>query len=179
MQQLSHPNVLPLLGGMIGKEMSRGPLAPLTWFGLLLVWLDRNLWMNRRCSGRQLVEVPQSRTGVPLGSMNSALITLASRRQAPVESESLPEICNPMPDAEGGVLSEGCDGVHESRGAGTRSCASSSQRGGERHLRRKWAIACADISTGGFWTTTPPIAHAGRSLDVSRWKIESPKSEEL
>ena len=27
---------------------------------------------------------------------------------------------------------------------------------------RKRAIACANVSTGGLWTATPPIAHAGR-----------------
>ena len=49
----------------------------------------------------------------------------SSRRQALVESESLPEIYDPVPDAEGGTWSEECNDVQESRGAGTRNCASS------------------------------------------------------
>ena len=56
-----------------------------------------------------------------------------------------------------------------------RSCGSSRparwQRGGQRNRRRKRAIASAEVSMGGFWATAPPIAHVGRSLDVSRWKI--------
>ena len=79
-----------------------------------------------------------------------------------------------MPVAKGGVLSEECGSVKESRGAGTRSCASTRparwQRGGQRNQRRKWATTCANFRMGGFWTTTPPCAHAGRAFDVSRWK---------
>ena len=40
-----------------------------------------------------------------------------------------------------------------------------------RDQRRKRANAHAEVSTGGFWTTAPPIAHADRPLDVSRRKI--------
>ena len=36
---------------------------------------------------------------------------------------------------------------------------------------KKRATACAEVSTGGIWTATPPIAHAGRSLDVPRRKV--------
>ena len=105
-------------------------------------------------------------------SPNCSTSGASSRRQAPVESESLPEICDPVPDAKGGVLREKCNGVQGSRGAGTRSCASSRparwQRGGQQNQR---ATTCAEVRTGGFWTTTPPIAHAGRSFDASRWKV--------
>ena len=84
----------------------------------------------------------------------------SSRRQAPVESESLPVIRCP---------------TQESRGAGTRSCASSRparwQRRGQRNQRRKRATAGAEVRTGCVWATAPPIAHAGRSLDVSRWRV--------
>ena len=48
----------------------------------------------------------------------------SSRRQAPVKGESSPEIRDPMPDTRGGVMSEERHDVQESRGAGTRSCAS-------------------------------------------------------
>ena len=86
----------------------------------------------------------------------------SSRRQALVESESLPEIYNPAPNAESGVLSENCNGVQESRGAGTRICASARpapwQRGGTANPATK----------GG---ATASIAHAGRSFDVSRRRI--------
>ena len=48
----------------------------------------------------------------------------SSRRQAPVESESLSEMCAPVPGAKAGVLSEECGCVKEPRGADTQSCAS-------------------------------------------------------
>ena len=70
---------------------------------------------------------------------------------------------------------EKCNDLKESRGAGTRSSASSRparwQRGGQRNQRQKQDTARAEFSTGGFWTTAPPTAHAGRSFDVSRRKI--------
>ena len=93
------------------------------------------------------------------------------RCQAPVASESLQEICNLVPDAKGGVLSGQRARVTESRGAGTTNCASTRparwQRGGQRNRRRKRAITCAEVHQGGFWTTTPPLVHAGRPFHVS------------
>ena len=78
----------------------------------------------------------------------------SSRRQAPVESVSLPEIFDLVPDAEGGFLSEECDDVQKSRGAGTRSCVSSFparwQTGGRRVQRRKRATAGAEVRMGFF-----------------------------
>ena len=75
---------------------------------------------------------------------------LSHGRQAPVEGEPLPEICNPMPDANSGVLSETCDELQESQEAGTRGCASSRparwQRGGQRNQRRKRATILAPKS---------------------------------
>ena len=43
--------------------------------------------------------------------------------------------------------------------------------GKERHQRLKRAITCAALRTGCYWTTTPPLVHAGRTFDVSRWKV--------
>ena len=79
-----------------------------------------------------------------------------------------------VPDARGGVLSEEqC--LKESRGTGTRCCAISKpvswQKGGQRDQRRKRVAAAAVVRTNGLWTTTPPFAHAGRPLDVTRWKV--------
>ena len=86
-------------------------------------------------------------------------------------------ICDTVTDAKGGVLSEECGSVKDSRGAGSRSCASSRpgrwQRGRRRVQRRKQATAVAEVRTGGFRTTTPPFAHADPSFDVSRWKVEN------
>ena len=66
---------------------------------------------------------------------------LSSRRHGTFESESLSEICGPMPDARGGVLFEECSGVKESRGSGSRSCADTKparwHRGGQRNHTRK------------------------------------------
>ena len=74
----------------------------------------------------------------------------SSRRQATAESEFLSEICASVPDANVGVLSEECGSVKESRGAGTRSFASSvptrRQRGGQRNQRRKRASTCAEAA---------------------------------
>ena len=84
----------------------------------------------------------RSPTKVDENCPNCSISGLSSRRQAPVESDS--------------------KDVQEFGGAGTRSCASSRparwQRGGQRNLRRKRAIASAEFSTRGFWTTAPPIA---------------------
>ena len=42
------------------------------------------------------------------------------------------------------------------------------QRGGQRNQRRKWAITCAEAR---MRETTLLLAPAGRSFDVSRWKV--------
>ena len=68
------------------------------------------------------------------------------------------------------------DEFQESREAGTSGCASSrparwQRRRTAKPAAKKRAISCAEVRTGGFWTTTPPLAHAGRSFDVSRWKF--------
>ena len=117
----------------------------------------------------------ESPTKIDENRPSCSILGPVSRRQAIVESESLSEICYPVPDANGGVLSEDSGSVRESRGAGTRSCASTVparwQRGGQRNQLRKRVTARAEVSTGGLWTTAQPIAHAGRTLGVSRWKI--------
>ena len=75
----------------------------------------------------------------------------SSRRQVPVECESLPEIWNLMPDASSGALVKKCDEFHESREAGTSGCAKLRparwQRGGQRNQRRKRACTCAEDIT--------------------------------
>ena len=87
----------------------------------------------------------------------------SSRRQAPVESESSPEVSDMAPDATGGTLSEECTCVQESGGAGTRSCASARlarwPRGGQRVQRQKRAAAGAVVRTGD------------RKFDVARRKV--------
>ena len=37
--------------------------------------------------------------------------------------------------------------------------------------RRKRATAGAEVRTGGFWTTTPPFAHADRPSNVAKWIV--------
>ena len=85
-------------------------------------------------------------------------------------SETLPEICDSVPDAKGE-----CNSAQESRGAGTRSCASVRplrwQRGRQQVQRRKRAAAGAEVRTGAFWTSTPPFSQTDRSFDVSRRKV--------
>ena len=128
--------------------------------------------MNRRCSGRQLTWVQKLVTHEVVHDKCPDYPTsgTSSRRQAPVESESLSEICDPVPNAKGGVLFEEFGSVKESRGAGTRSCASTRparwHRGGQRNQRRKRV----EVRTG-VRTTTPPFANADRPFDVSRWKV--------
>ena len=89
----------------------------------------------------------------------------SSRRQAPVESESWPEVHDLVPDAKGRVLSEECKCVQESRSWHGKLREFKASR-----LAKMRAASRAEVRTGGFWTTTPPFAHAGRSFDVSRWK---------
>ena len=55
----------------------------------------------------------------------------SSGRQAPEESESLPEICRPKPGANGGALFEKCDESQELPGAGMRGCAFSKPARGQ------------------------------------------------
>ena len=76
----------------------------------------------------------------------------SSRRQAPVERASLPEICNPMPTA-----------AHISRVS--RSWRPGRcQRGGQRHQRRGRA-SCVEVHTVNFRTvtSTPATCREGRS----------------
>ena len=74
-----------------------------------------------------------------------------------------------MPDANSGGLSEKFDKFKEYREARPSCCTISRparwQRGGQRNQRRKRAITCAEVNTGGFLTTTPPPAHADRSFE--------------
>ena len=157
-------------------------LALLTWCGLPLglggsqLLSESQVQWSSAGSGTE-ARLAQSPTRIDENFWSSSISGPSSRLQALVESETSPEVCSPMPDAEGGVLSEECHGVQESRGAGTRSCARSRparwQRGGQRNKRRKRATAGAEVRTGGVWARTPPIAHTGRSSGVSTWKVGS------
>ena len=62
------------------------------------------LLVSRRCSGRQrgVVLKPVTRS-VPRRSMKTGVRARLPDGQAPVEMESLPKICNPMPDASSGT----------------------------------------------------------------------------
>ena len=82
----------------------------------------------------------------------------SSRRQATVESESLPEIWCPTPTVAS--CSKKCNEFQKSRGPARW------QRGGQRYQRQKRAT-----NNGSFWATTPPRAQSGQSLDVSSWKV--------
>ena len=76
---------------------------------------------------------------------------------------------DPTPNDKGGIFCKNGDDLKESRSWHEKfRCR---QREGQRNQQRKWAIACSEVSTEGFWTATPPIAHAGRSFDVLRRKI--------
>ena len=140
---------------------------------LVLRWLDRKFWMNRRCSGRQLIRVRKPVTHeVPRRSIKSAqmtrLLAPPSRRQAPVESESLAEIFNPTSMAK---VASCLKAVEEVAGELVGSRPARWRRAGQRNQRRKRATTSAEVCAGGVWATTPPFAHAGRSFDVSRWKV--------
>ena len=153
-QQLSRLSVLPLVSGMrcIGGfewQMSHGSLAPLTWCGLppALVgsqFLDES--QMRWSSSGSGTEACHARSSTKVGEncLESSISGPSSTRQAPVERESLPEICNPMPRPK------------------VASCLKSvPTKAGHRLCRSQH---------GGVWTTAPPIALAGRSLDVPRRK---------
>ena len=88
----------------------------------------------------------------------------SSRRQAPVESVSLPEICDPVPDAKG----ESClinvaaskslqelarEVARKGQPAGREEDSETSDENGD--------MTWAEVRTGSFWTTTPPFAHVG------------------
>ena len=143
--------------------------------------LDRNFWMNHRCSGRQLGVVPKAVThGVPRISMKT--VRVARSLALPPDAVRLSRVspCQkfaircPKPKVAS-CLSERCDDLQETRGAGTRGCASSSparwQRGWQRVQRRKRTVAGAVVRTGGSWTSTPPFALTDRSFGMSRRKV--------
>ena len=113
---VSHLEGLPLLGGMIasggfGNRMCHVSLAPLTWRGLppglvgpQLLDATQMQWSSAG-SGTEARHA-QSPTKTGENCPNCSISDPSSTRHAPVESESLPEICNPMPDANSGVMSE-------------------------------------------------------------------------
>ena len=137
-----------------------------------VVWatskLDRNFWLTRRCSGRQLGVVQEAihaqiPTKIDENCPSCSVLGPSSRQQVPVESESLPETSTPTPDGKGGILHEECNDVLESRGAAS-TRPTSWQTGGQRNQRRKVVIACVEVSTGGFWTTTPTVCACWSSI---------------
>ena len=106
--------------GDFGMQMSHGPLAPRTFCEP-----PAGLVGSHFLDGTQMQRIP-SGDGTGAGHARSptevnekcpdCLNTGPSARpQAPVESECLPEICDPVPDARCGILSKGCNGVQASR----------------------------------------------------------------
>ena len=95
----------------------------------------------------------------------------SSRRQAPVERESLPEILDPVPDAEvvsclKNVTMFMSPEVLAREVARVQLLPTGKEGdGGSSEDSRPL------VRTGGFWTTTPLFAHADRSLDVSGWEV--------
>ena len=73
------------------------------------------------------------------------------------------------------VLSDESNGIRESRGGDARNRTNSrpahGQRGGRRVHRRKRAAAHAEVCTNGFWTATPPFAHADRHFHEAEWEV--------
>ena len=99
--------------------------------GYLRVWLNRNSWMNSRCSGPQLILTQSPVTHrVPRKSMITAQITRTlipppdAKRPS---SGALPEIYGPLPDAECCILSEECPSFSVT---GKNGCVSSSMSHG-------------------------------------------------
>ena len=99
----------------------------------------------------------------------------SSRHQAPVESESLPEICDPVPDARCGILSEGCKlcpSVEElAREVARVQGQPAGEEEGSESSDENVPLPGAEVRTSRVWTTTPAFAHAGRSCDVSKRKV--------
>ena len=81
----------------------------------------------------------------------------------------------PVPDAKTGVLSEECGSAKSLEELVCEVARVQGQAAGKEedseNQRRRRASTSAEVRTGGVWTTTPPFAHAGRPLDVSRWKV--------
>ena len=82
----------------------------------------------------------------------------SSRRQAPVVSEFLPEICSPMPAASSGALAEKYDELEGSREVGASGYARLRPArwhiGGQRNQPRNRAATCAEVRSVNFGTMT-------------------------
>ena len=110
-------------------------LVPLTWCGLppglvgtLLLEKSQSRWWS---AGRDTeARYAQSLMKIDEHCPSCSISNPSSRRQAPVESESVPEICSLVPEADSGGFSEQFDKL-QSRGAGTSGCASSRPAGKE------------------------------------------------
>ena len=92
----------------------------------------------------------------------------SSSRQEPVErkeSEFLPEICDPVPDAKDGILQELARGVARVQGQPDGTEEGSESSDGKR------VAAGAKVRTGNFRTSTPPSSQTDRSFGVSRWTV--------
>ena len=95
-------------------QMCHVSLIPLTWCGLLLGLVGLQLldgsqirWSSSGTGAeardaQHLVRIDENCLGCSISGTSSG-------RQAPVESESLPEICSPMPDASSSGLSKKFD----------------------------------------------------------------------
>ena len=157
-------------------------MAPLTWCGLPPALVGSQLpdatqmkWPSAG-SGTEASHA-QSHTMIDEDCPSCSISRPSSRRQATVESQSLPEICSPVPDVNSGVLLENCDEFQESRGVGTRGCASSRpdswQRGGPRNQRRKRANHLCRSPHGWFLdtdTSRRAIWSISGCVEMEGWK---------
>ena len=115
--------------------------------GCLLACLDRNFWMNLSFGGPHLGVVlkPATESREDQSKLSQLLdFGPILRTATPVGSMTLPEVCNPLPDASCGDLTNHFDQFKWSR---ARSCATS----------EPWLVP--ESGQGTSWSTTPPLSH--------------------
>ena len=98
--------------------MSPGSLAPLTFCGrptglVGSQFLDESQIRWSSAGSATEARHAQSLTKIGEHCPCRSISGLSSKRQALVESEFLPEICNPMPDASSGTLADVSGSWHE------------------------------------------------------------------
>ena len=106
--------------GGFGNQMCNCSLAPLMWRGPppgLVGWRLLDTSQMKWAAPRSGTEARHAQTPTKIvGNCPICPISRPSfRRQAPVESEFLQEICSSVPDANGGVFFEKCDEFHKSQ----------------------------------------------------------------
>ena len=149
MRRSSHIKGPPLLGDMIAPKDLENPKGHVS---SLLAWLDRNFWMNRRCSGRQrgAVQKPVTRR-VPRRSMMAGFRARLPDAKRPSRGRPCQKSAIRCPTPTAAHISL------VSRSWRPGRC----QRGGQRHQRR----TCAEVHTVNFRKVTSPPAtcREGRS----------------